>query len=110
MALLIIGRDAAHVIHPLAGQGVNLGIADVKDLEMVIAEAASIGSDLGDATLYKNYEIRRRVITAAMSGFVDGIHQLFDPSFPLPKIRRIGMGLFEKFETLKSLTVRLAQL
>lgn len=106
----IIVGDAAHVIHPLAGQGVNLGIADVRDLARVIGKAAAVGADFGDPSLYELYEKKRLAATAGMSGFVDSVHRVFDSQFPLPYIRSKGMQLFDKMPLLKNLAIKATQL
>lgn len=106
---IIIG-DAAHVFHPLAGQGVDLGIADVRDLCDTISEAASVGADLGDVDSYKFYEKRRLASTMTMAGFCDATHRVFDPSFPVPKLRTLGMKCVEMSPLIKNFVMQAAQL
>lgn len=106
---IIIG-DAAHVIHPLAGQGVNLGIADARSLAAAIEKVASIGGDLGDSAHYHRYSKQRLAASMAMAGFCDGVHRIFDSSFPAPWLPTMGMQMFQNFTFLKSMAVKIAQL
>ncbi|PJF20067.1 Ubiquinone biosynthesis monooxygenase [Paramicrosporidium saccamoebae] len=92
---VIIG-DAAHVIHPLAGQGVNLGIADVRSLAAAIDKAVAVGADVGRQEHYQSHGQQRLASSMAMAGFCDSIHRIFDPSFPSPLLRTMGMRLFQK--------------
>lgn len=97
--------DAAHVIHPLAGQGLNLGLADVAALVKVIAERESWRA-LGDEALLRRYARARLWPTRAMAGAVDGLWQLF--SAPLPGLRGLrnhGMTLVDQLGPLKRFLV-----
>ena len=86
--------DAAHGIHPLAGQGLNLGLRDVAALAEVLADAARRGEDYGTAAALRPYETWRRFDIAALAAATDGINRLFsnDNTF-LRGIRDIGLGL-----------------
>ena len=97
--------DAAHVIHPLAGQGLNLGLADVTALARVIAERES-WRGLGDAALLRRYARARLWPTRAMAGAVDGLWQLFSaPGLGLRELRNHGMTLVDQLSPLKRFLV-----
>ena len=93
--------DAAHVIHPLAGQGLNLGLGDVAALARVIAARESWRS-LGDEALLRRYARARLWPTRAMAGAVDGLWQLFSAPAPgLRELRNHGMTLVNHLSPLK---------
>ena len=97
--------DAAHVIHPLAGQGLNLGLGDVVALAKVIAERESWRA-LGDEALLRRYARARLWPTRAMAGAVDGLWQLFSTSAPgLRELRNHGMTLVDQLSPLKRFLV-----
>jgi len=97
--------DAAHVIHPLAGQGLNLGLADVAALAQVIA-AREPWRALGDEALLRRYARARLWPTRAMAGTVDGLWQLFSAPVPgLRELRNHGMTLVDQFSPLKRFLV-----
>jgi 2-polyprenyl-6-methoxyphenol hydroxylase-like FAD-dependent oxidoreductase len=97
--------DAAHVIHPLAGQGLNLGLGDVETLAKVIAERESWRA-LGDEALLRRYARARLWPTRAMAGAVDGLWQLFSTSAPgLRELRNHGMTLVDQIGPLKRFLV-----
>lgn len=99
--LALVG-DAAHTVHPLAGQGLNLGLLDAAALSEVLAAAAAAREDLGAPAVLARYERWRRgeVARAAHAfGLLDG---LFRSDFgPLPLLRRAGMGLVQRIGPLK---------
>lgn len=93
--------DAAHVVHPLAGQGLNLGLADVAALVRVL-EARESWRPLGDARLLRRYERERDFPTRAMGQLTDGLLHLFSrDQAPLRELRNRGMGLVNRFTPLK---------
>jgi len=93
--------DAAHVVHPLAGQGLNLGLADVAALSAVIAQREPWRA-LGDARLLRRYERQRRVPTVAMGQLTDGLLRLFSHEQPaLRELRNRGMTLVNHLPPLK---------
>ncbi len=97
--------DAAHVIHPLAGQGLNLGLADVAALAKVVAERESWRA-LGDEALLRRYARARLWPTRAMAGAVDGLWQLFSAPVPgLRELRNNGMTLVDQLSPLKRFLV-----
>ncbi|HET6630561.1 MAG TPA: FAD-dependent monooxygenase [Woeseiaceae bacterium] len=87
--------DAAHSIHPLAGQGANLGIADAEALAGTICAAIADGEYPGDLPVLRRYERSRKGANAAMLNFVDTLNRLFTArSTPVSILRRTGMTLF----------------
>ncbi len=93
--------DAAHVVHPLAGQGLNLGLADVAALAGVIAEREA-WRPLGDARLLRRYERQRLAPTLAMGQLTDGLLHLFAQEQPaLRELRNRGMTLVNHLPPLK---------
>ncbi|KAK3148810.1 hypothetical protein QOZ80_3AG0208990 [Eleusine coracana subsp. coracana] len=85
--LALVG-DAAHTVHPLAGQGVNLGFGDAAALAKVIAEGVSVGSDVGDLSLLQRYEKDRKVANVAMTTVLDGFQKMYSVDFgPLNVVR-----------------------
>ncbi|OEL15310.1 Ubiquinone biosynthesis monooxygenase COQ6, mitochondrial, partial [Dichanthelium oligosanthes] len=85
--LALVG-DAAHTVHPLAGQGVNLGFGDAAALAKVIAEGVSVGSDVGDLTLLQRYEKDRKAANVAMTAVLDGFQKMYSVDFgPLNVVR-----------------------
>ncbi|KFK39724.1 hypothetical protein AALP_AA3G280100 [Arabis alpina] len=80
--------DSAHTVHPLAGQGVNLGFADASALSKAIAEGIALGTDIGEANLLKRYEAERKPANIAMMAVLDGIQKLYAVNFgPLNALR-----------------------
>lgn len=95
------------MIHPLAGQGVNLGLGDVRELSQAMADAANLGLDLGDAHLYRAYHRKRQLATLGMAGFVDGVHRLYHhPGTTVGQLRRRGMALLGTITPLSSILQR----
>ncbi|MBA3581599.1 MAG: UbiH/UbiF/VisC/COQ6 family ubiquinone biosynthesis hydroxylase [Gammaproteobacteria bacterium] len=102
--------DAAHVVHPLAGQGVNLGIADAVCLADVLRVAAQQNKkQLGDLSVLKRYEQQRRVMNATMSLALDGLHHLYINQHPLAIwLRNTGVNAIEHLPMLKRLLMQQA--
>jgi 2-polyprenyl-6-methoxyphenol hydroxylase-like FAD-dependent oxidoreductase len=97
----VLVGDAAHVVHPLAGQGLNLGLADVVALIAVIAGREPWRA-LGDERLLRRYERQRAVPTWAMRQMTDGLLRLFAASSaPIRELRNNGMGLVNRVPPLK---------
>jgi 2-octaprenylphenol hydroxylase len=94
--------DAAHSIHPLAGQGANLGIADAAVLAKVIHEAIAAGEYPGDLPVLRRYERARKGANNTMLYFVDALNRLFaSPSSPASALRGVGMRLFNSSGPLR---------
>jgi 2-octaprenyl-6-methoxyphenol hydroxylase len=104
--LALLG-DAAHVIHPIAGQGLNLGLKDVAALAEAIVDAARLGLDVGGSEVLEAYERGRRFDTVAMGVVTDGLNRLFsNDSTPLRLARDLGLGLVERMPGLKRFFIR----
>jgi 2-octaprenyl-6-methoxyphenol hydroxylase len=99
--LALIG-DAAHGIHPIAGQGLNLGLRDVGALVEVLAEGRRLGLDLGDTQLLSRYEKWRGLDSFMVALATDGLTRLFGIPGKVPSaIRRLGMSAVQRAPTLK---------
>jgi 2-octaprenyl-6-methoxyphenol hydroxylase len=99
--------DAAHLIHPIAGQGLNMGLKDVAALAEVIVDAARLGLDPGTADVLDRYQRWRRFDTMAMGVATDGLNRLFsNRSDILRAVRDIGLGLVDRIPNLKRLFIR----
>jgi 2-octaprenyl-6-methoxyphenol hydroxylase len=104
--LALVG-DAAHVIHPIAGQGLNLGLRDVAALAEAVVDAARLGLDPGDATVLDRYQRWRRFDTMSMGVATDGLNRLFsNRSDVLRFVRDVGLGLVERAPALKEMFIR----
>lgn len=100
--LALIG-DAAHGIHPVAGQGLNLGFKDVAALTQVLVEGARLGLDYGDAQLLARYQRWRALDNLAVSSAADAFVRLYGvPGALASGIRRLGMGGINAIPALKS--------
>ena len=100
--VVLIG-DAAHGVHPLAGQGLNLGLADAACLATVLAERGE-GPDVGDASVLRRYLRRRAGPVEVMQRTTDGLHRLFDTRNPLlGELRNTGLDLIDRVPFLKTL-------
>ncbi|CAJ0798999.1 2-octaprenylphenol hydroxylase [Ralstonia condita] len=98
--------DAAHVIHPLAGQGMNLGLRDVAEIGRVMAERETM-RDHGDLRLLRRYERARREDLLSLTAATDGLHKLFALPGALPRtLRNTGMRMVGMTPFIKRLLVR----
>jgi len=94
--------DAAHSIHPLAGQGINLGISDAIILAEEIERAINSGKDIGQLAFLKKYELRRKTLNASMIRGVDFLFNLFQQDNPYLRLgRNSGLKLVDKLSFLK---------
>ena len=99
--------DAAHVIHPIAGQGLNLGLRDVAALAEAVADAARLGLDIGGPDVLERYQRWRRFDTMTMGVATDGLNRLFsNRSDALRIVRDVGLGLVERMPRMKEFFIR----
>ena len=100
--LALIG-DAAHVIHPLAGQGLNLGLKDVAALSETVVEAMRLGLDHGAPDVLARYEQWRRFDTSLMAAVTDSLNRLSSNDMaPLRALRDVGLGVVDRMPRIKS--------
>ena len=101
--------DAAHTIHPLAGQGVNLGFNDVTALTRHLSEAHQAGRDIGSQLVLRRYEREQRASNLGMMAATDGFYRLFgNEILPLRLARNAGMNLVNQVGVVKNLLARRA--
>jgi len=106
--LALVG-DAAHVIHPIAGQGLNMGLKDVAALAEVVVDAARLGRDIGQFDVLEQYQRWRRFDTMAMGLATNSLNVLFsNRSTLLRAVRDIGLGVVDRLPPLKDLFIRQA--
>ncbi len=106
--LALVG-DAAHVIHPIAGQGLNLGLKDVAALAEAVVDAIRLGLDHGADDVLGRYQSWRRLDTAAMAGMTDGLNRLFSNDLaPVRAVRDFGLGLVDRAGPIKAALIRTA--
>jgi 2-octaprenyl-6-methoxyphenol hydroxylase len=104
--LALIG-DAAHVIHPIAGQGLNMGLRDVAALAEAVVDAVRLGLDPGSSEVLERYQRWRRFDTMMMGMATDGLNRLFsNRSDALRLVRDIGLGIVDRLPGLKQLFIR----
>lgn len=95
--------DSAHAMHPIAGQGVNVGYRDVAALTEILVEAKNLGLDIGASSVLERYERSRRADVMSMLAATDGINRLFsNDALPFKLARRLGLSLVERAPKLKS--------
>jgi 2-octaprenyl-6-methoxyphenol hydroxylase len=98
--------DAAHGIHPIAGQGLNLGFRDAAALAETIVDAYRLGLDIGSLEVLRRYERWRRYDTWQMGVMTDALNRLFSNDFtPLRVMRDVGLGIVDRLPRLKSLFI-----
>ena len=104
--LALVG-DAAHTIHPIAGQGINMGLRDVAALAEAVTDAARLGLDIGGPDILERYQRWRRFDTLAMGMATDGLNRLFGQHSDVVRlVRDVGLGLVERMPGLKSHFIR----
>jgi len=100
--LALVG-DAAHAIHPIAGQGLNLGFRDVAALAEVLVEGARLGLDLGDQQLLARYQRRRSLDALSVAFATDTLTRIYGvPGKTASAVRRFGMGLVGRISPLRN--------
>ena len=101
--------DAAHAIHPVAGQGLNLGLRDLSVLADLVRAAKDQGQDVGGQTLLETYQRKRRPDNVAMAAFTDGIVRLFSTDFgPVRGLRVMGLKAVSRLPMAKRFFMRKA--
>lgn len=104
---LALAGDAAHGIHPISGQGLNLGFKDVAALAETIVEADRLGLDIGSVNVLERYQIWRRFDTFRMGVTTDVLNRLFSNDVtPIRVLRDFGLGIVEGIPALKNYFIR----
>lgn len=104
---LALAGDAAHGIHPIAGQGFNLGLRDVAALTEVLSEAAKLGLDLGSAEVLADYERWRRTDSVALTAVTDILNRLFSNDLPPVQLARdLGLAAVNRARPLRKFFMR----
>ena len=104
--LALVG-DAAHAIHPIAGQGLNLGLRDAAALAQLLGEAQRLGMDLGDPIVLSRYDQWRRFDGFSMAAITDGLNRLFSTTLvPVRGLRTFGLGAVNQLPFLKRIFQR----
>jgi len=101
--------DAAHGVHPLAGQGLNLGLRDVAALAEVLVEAKRRGEDIGAADVLERYQTWRRFDSTVMALGMDGVNRLFSNDNPVLRgVRDLGLGAVNALPGMRRAFIRQA--
>jgi 2-octaprenyl-6-methoxyphenol hydroxylase len=104
--LALVG-EAAHVIHPIAGQGLNLGIRDVAALAELVIDTRRLGLDIGDDALLDRYQRWRRFDALMLAAVTDGLNRLFSNAIaPVRLARDLGFAMVHRLPPLKRLLMR----
>jgi len=106
---LVLAGNAAHAIHPLAGQGLNLGVSDAAALAEVLLEAHANKQDIGELSVLRRYERWRKADNVAVMAAMDGFKRLFsNDSTPLSVVRNLGLSLADHAGPVKTMMIRRA--
>ncbi len=106
---VVLVGDAAHMINPLAGQGVNIGLLDAAALGEVLVEAKIKGEDISDISVLKRYERMRRNENLKMMTVMDVFYRVFSNDvLPIKFLRNLGLGLAERILPAKNKVMRMA--
>jgi 2-octaprenyl-6-methoxyphenol hydroxylase len=104
--LALVG-EAAHMIHPIAGQGLNLGIRDIAALAELVIDARRLGLDIGDDAVLRDYQRWRRFDALALAGVTDALNRLFSNSLPPVQLARdTGLAAVHRLPALKRVLMR----
>ena len=104
--LALIG-EAGHVIHPIAGQGLNIGIRDVAALAEAIVDARRLGLDIGDDGVLERYQRWRRADALLLAAVTDGLNRLFSNEIPPVRLARdVGLAIVNRLPPLKRMLMR----
>jgi 2-octaprenyl-6-methoxyphenol hydroxylase len=104
-----LAGDAAHGIHPIAGQGLNLGFKDAAALAQTVVEADRLGQDIGALDVLERYQQWRRFDTVQMGATTDILNRMFSNDLgPLRAVRDLGLGLVDRMPRLKEFFIRQA--
>jgi len=104
--LALIG-DAAHAMHPIAGQGLNMGLRDVAALSEVLVDAHRLGRDIGAADVLARYQRWRRFDNVVLMAVTDGLNRLFSNDVPPLRLARdLGLAAVDRVPPLKRLFMR----
>lgn len=99
---LVLVGDAAHGIHPIAGQGFNLGMGDIEELAEAVSEACALGLDVATSGALERYELARKRDNESMILMTDGLVRLFSNAAPfVQSCRRIGLGAVDRLPGLR---------
>jgi len=102
-----LAGDSAHGIHPIAGQGLNLGLKDSAALAEVVLDAARLGLDIGALDVLRRYERWRRFDAFTLAAATDGLNRLFSNDIvPLRVARDLGMGMVDRIGPLRRFFMR----
>lgn len=106
---LVLAGDAAHTIHPLAGQGVNLGFLDAASIVQTLAEIKASGKDIGDYKALRSLERWRKAEAMEMIASMEGFKRLFAGDNPIKKaVRDFGLNIVDNVSPLKSVFLQQA--
>jgi 2-octaprenyl-6-methoxyphenol hydroxylase len=104
--LALLG-EAAHVIHPIAGQGLNIGIRDIAALAESVIDARRLGLDIGDDGVLEQYQRWRRPDALLLAAVTDGLNRLFSNEIPPLRLARdLGLAAVNRLPPLKRLLMR----